>query len=132
MPQYRLYNKNTGTTYVYETENYYDSEKKETRNRKKLIGKIDPETGDIIPTGKRGPVAKAKADADADVPVYTAAEYNELQEKNRKLLGELEAKEKARAALDKELKETKRKYREFRMQMRENLMGICNGIKAND
>lgn len=44
-------NKQTGITYVYESESYWDKEKKQPRSRRKLIGKIDEETGEIVPTG---------------------------------------------------------------------------------
>lgn len=47
-------NKQTGVTYVYESESYWDNEKKQPRSRRKLIGKIDEETGEIVPTGGRG------------------------------------------------------------------------------
>ena len=48
-------NKQTGITYVYESESYWDKEKKQPRSRRRLIGKIDEETGEIVPTsGKRG------------------------------------------------------------------------------
>ncbi len=47
-------NKQTGVTYVYESESYWDKEKKQPRSRRKLIGKIDEETGEIVPTGGRG------------------------------------------------------------------------------
>lgn len=46
-------NKKTGITYVYESESYWDPEKKQPRNRRKLIGKLDA-NGNIVPTGKRG------------------------------------------------------------------------------
>ena len=46
--------KKTGITYVYSSESYWDKDLKAPRNRKKLIGKIDKETGEIVPTGKRG------------------------------------------------------------------------------
>ncbi len=46
-------NKQTGVTYVYESESYWDKEKKQPRSRRKLIGKIDEETGEIVPTGGR-------------------------------------------------------------------------------
>ncbi len=39
--------------YVYESESYLDSEKKQPRNRRKLIGKLD-EDGNVVPTGNRG------------------------------------------------------------------------------
>ena len=51
----RSYDKRTGTTYVYEvTENTWSSERKRCEQKRKLIGKIDPVTGDIVPTGPRG------------------------------------------------------------------------------
>lgn len=53
-------NKQTGVTYVYESESYWDKEKKQPRSRRKLIGKIDEETGEIVPTGGRGGRKKEK------------------------------------------------------------------------
>lgn len=55
----RKLNKQTGITYVYESESYWDKEKKQPRSRRKLIGKIDQETGEIVPTGGRGKKKKA-------------------------------------------------------------------------
>ena len=56
--------KRTGVTYVYESESYWDSEKKQPRSRRKLIGKVDEETGAIVPTrGRRGRAGKAGAGA---------------------------------------------------------------------
>ena len=46
-------NKKTGITYVYESESYWDPDKKQPRNHRTLIGKLDDE-GNIIPTGSRG------------------------------------------------------------------------------
>lgn len=46
-------NKKTGITYVYESESYWDPVKKQPRNHRKLVGKLD-ENGNIIPTGSRG------------------------------------------------------------------------------
>lgn len=50
----KLKDKRSGTTYVYESESYWDKEKKQPRSRRKLIGKLDEETGEVIPTGKSG------------------------------------------------------------------------------
>ena len=51
----KSYNKQNDVTYVYEVlEHTYDKEKKFTRSKRRLIGKIDPQTGDIVPTGTRG------------------------------------------------------------------------------
>lgn len=50
----RIHNKARGVTYVYESHSYWDKELKQPRSKRKLIGKVDPETGETIPTGKRG------------------------------------------------------------------------------
>ena len=51
----RQYRKATDTVYVLEAERIYDPEKKQTRYvHRRLIGKVDPSTGEVIPTGKRG------------------------------------------------------------------------------
>ena len=51
-------NKQTGITYVYESESYWDKDKKQPRSKRKLIGKLDEETGEIVPTGTRGKPGK--------------------------------------------------------------------------
>ena len=50
----KSYNKQNDTTYVYEViENYWDKDKKQPRSKRKLIGKIDPATGEVVPTTPR-------------------------------------------------------------------------------
>ena len=48
-------NKKTGVTYAYESISYWDKAKKQSRARRRCIGKLDPETRQIIPTRKRKP-----------------------------------------------------------------------------
>lgn len=43
-------NKKTGITYAYENESYWDKEKQQSRAKRKLLGKVDPATGEIVPT----------------------------------------------------------------------------------
>lgn len=59
MSTIKQYNKKTGTTYVYESHSYWDKERKQHRSDRKLIGKIDPETGEIVPTKKKKATATA-------------------------------------------------------------------------
>lgn len=56
----KQYHKDTDTTYVYESISYWDPEKKQSRSKRRVIGKLDPVTGEIIPTGKRGRPRKQK------------------------------------------------------------------------
>lgn len=50
----KQYHKDTNTTYVYESTSYWDTEKQQSRSKRRVIGKLDPVTGEVIPTGKRG------------------------------------------------------------------------------
>jgi len=52
-------NKKSGVIYAYDNRPYWDPEKKQSRAKRKLLGKIDPLTGNIVPTRGR----KAKEDA---------------------------------------------------------------------
>ena len=45
--------KRSGITYAYESSAYWDKEKKQSRSKRTLIGRVDPETGKIIPTDGR-------------------------------------------------------------------------------
>lgn len=45
--------KRTGITYAYETQYYWDKEKKQSRSKRSCIGKVDPKTGNIVPTRGR-------------------------------------------------------------------------------
>ncbi len=47
------------TVYVYDSVSYWDKDLKQPRSKRKLIGKVDPVTGETVPTGKRGRKAKA-------------------------------------------------------------------------
>lgn len=43
-------NKITGITYAYENNAYWDKDKQQSRAKRKLLGKVDPQTGNIVPT----------------------------------------------------------------------------------
>jgi len=46
-------NKKTGAVYVYSVESYWDKEKKAPRNRQVCLGRLDPETGEVVPSKRR-------------------------------------------------------------------------------
>ncbi|MBO6298377.1 MAG: hypothetical protein J6N53_05975 [Lachnospiraceae bacterium] len=75
MAYIKQYHKDTDTTYVYESESYWDPEKKQARSRRKVVGKLDPVTGEIIPTGKRG---RKKKDVTATEETNGTAESRQL------------------------------------------------------
>jgi hypothetical protein len=45
--------KRSGITYAYENTAYWDKEKKVSRSKRTLIGRVDKDTGDIVPTDGR-------------------------------------------------------------------------------
>lgn len=47
---FRVKSKIKGQTYLYEVESYWDKEKKVSRQRRKLIGKLEPQSQEVIPT----------------------------------------------------------------------------------
>ena len=46
--------KRSGLTYAYETTYVWDKEKKQSRSKRTLIGRLDETTGEIVPTDGRG------------------------------------------------------------------------------
>ena len=72
----KLKDKRSGTVYVYESESYWDKEKGQPRNTRKLIGKLD-ENGNIVPTGRSGRKKKETSNP--------APDLKEVQELRKRL-----------------------------------------------
>lgn len=94
----KQYDKRTGITYVYESKAYWDKEKQMSRAKRTLIGKLDPETGEVIPTDGRHRKTEKTAEKDTD--------YKKLYEK---LLKQYEAQEVLIESLNAEIKQLKEK-----------------------
>ena len=45
--------KRSGITYAYENQSFWDKELKRSRSKRKLIGRVNKETGEIVPTDGR-------------------------------------------------------------------------------
>ena len=54
------HDKRSGITYAYESQSYWDKEKKTSRAKRTLIGRVDSETGEIVATDGRGRKEKAE------------------------------------------------------------------------
>ena len=61
--------KRTGITYVYESTSYWDKEKKQPRSKRVLIGKVDPKTGETVPTDGRGNRRKERLRKEQEQPL---------------------------------------------------------------
>ena len=106
----KQYHKDTNTTYVYESTSYWDAEKGQSRSIRRVIGKIDPDTGEIVPTGKRGRKKNANPDQvkETTQPVSTTTE----NEAGREQLLQMELSVSSLKARIAELEEENRKYRQ--------------------
>ena len=80
----KQFDKRSGITYVYDSKSYYDKEKKCSRAKRTLIGKIDPDTGEMIPTDGRNKGAKSKADS-ISPGINKDKRILELEDENRQL-----------------------------------------------
>ena len=81
----KQYHKDTDTTYVYDSVSYWDAEKGQSRSKRKLLGKLDPATGEIIPTGQRGRKKKERPAEDSEqveakVATVTAGYLEKIQQ----------------------------------------------------
>ena len=95
------HDKRSDITYAYESKSFYDKEKKCSRAKRTLIGRVDPETGEIIPTdgrNKRTKTAAQPASIDKDKLI------ERLQDENRQLKLQVSALEKEISRLGKLVK----------------------------
>ena len=120
----KQYHKDTDTTYVYDSQSYWDAEKGQSRSKRRLLGKLDPETGEIVPTGKRGrKKAAPKEPAPGDAPGSEADQklILQLQMENRDLTAKV-------TVLEQEI----RQYRAILQkigQMAVKIEDSCKGLK---
>ena len=76
--------KKTGAKYAFESVSYWDKDKKQPRSKRKYLGKVDRETGEIIPS--RGKVTHG-ADKAADDEEAVSALRDELEKKDKIISG---------------------------------------------
>ena len=90
-------NKKTGLTYAYESRSFRDPVTHKPKSKRRLIGRVDDVTGEIIPTRTR----RSKSDQDAgqdsaasgvpmDILKEKDAIITQLRQENRRLLREKE------------------------------------------
>lgn len=80
--------KRTGITYAYESKAVWDKEKKQSRAKRRLIGRVDPETGEIVPTDGRGRKRSPYYDPGTDTNSEMPRTVKELKEEVIRLRAE--------------------------------------------
>ena len=100
------YDKKTGKTRVYESTPHYDPVTKQSRPKRKYLGTLDPETGELIPSsGRRGRTASSKN--------ITTTEADTSPAKIAELQKSIAAKEKEIDSLQSKVKELKATIRSY-------------------
>ena len=113
----KSYSKANDTTYVYEQDMKWNPVTKRPEGTRRLIGKIDPVSGEIVPTGKRGRKKKEKPEVTADP---------ELIEENRKFQSEITSLREQVTKLYTENQTLKKKNSSLERKLR-NIIDIANG-----
>ena len=76
--------KKTGAIYRYSVESYWDKEKKAPRNRQVYLGKVDPDTGELIPAKRRKKLTEKNGHSKASVTARIAGPFMLLEHLSRK------------------------------------------------
>lgn len=104
------YKNQSGVTYAYDQTSVYDPEKKQSRPVRKYLGRVDPETGEIISTkGKRGRPSQKQESTES--PDAGAKDFKNLYELKCRELEETQ--EQLHAALQ-DVKALKMQIEEYR------------------
>ena len=93
-------------TYAYSSESYWDKEKQSPRSRRTYLGRVDPETGEII-KGTRRAQAQAKVIKEKNLEDVENEVIRDLRSQVEKLKEE-------KSKLEAEVRELKSKYQRAR------------------
>ena len=76
--------KKTGAKYAFESVSYWDKEKKQPRSKRRYLGKVDPETGNIIPSRGRSSHSEDKSLESGD---SLAVLHEEIRKRDQVIAG---------------------------------------------
>lgn len=113
----RVHNKARNITYVYESESYWDKDLKQPRSHRRLIGRLDPVTGEVVPTSR-----KTKEEGNIS-QTHSDTNYKKLYEQ---ALSTIEQKDAVILELRSRLAAAESDNREYR-----RLVGRISGILAS-
>lgn len=107
------YKNQSGVTYAYESISEWDPVKKQSRPKRRYLGRVDEETGEIIPTaGKRGRPRKNSSPKDPSVqetassePAVAADEEAASQDSVREIIARLQEENERLSEQNRQLKE---------------------------
>ena len=102
-------NPSTGAKYAYESVSYWDKDKKAPRSKRRYLGRVDPETGEIIESRRN----RKKQDAVSGVEEY-GQDVSQLMEELRRKDAEISDLKDALRELTLRHEETARILKEIR------------------
>lgn len=111
-----------GTIYVYSSHKYRDKETGESKTKRTLVGKIDPATGEVVPTRRYVRKKPVTTEPTAEKTEATAQAASPAME-NR--IQKLEAINESLRAENQKLKETLRIYQDAAKKADESLAVIA-------
>lgn len=82
-------NKKTGQKYAYESCSYWDKTKQSPRSKRKYLGRVDPETGEIIKSSRKRKSVTAGNMEDAEQVSLLQEELQKMEEEIASLRKEL-------------------------------------------
>lgn len=83
--------KRSGITYAYENQSFWDPKLKRSRSKRKLIGRVNKETGEIIPTDGRCKKLSPSYQGEDDGKYQMPKTMTEMRSEIRRLLSENES-----------------------------------------
>ena len=118
----RSLDKRSGITYVYSSESYWDKEKKAPRNRRTLIGKIDPETGEMVPTSGARRKAMERKVAESKQQIVTAIDGLDKEQSalSEKYIAALEQFDMQLQSIEEDIQAKRREIAETRLSIQKS------------
>lgn len=121
----KVHNKERNITYVYESVSYWDKDLKQPRSHRKLIGRIDPATGEVVPTAR-------KIKADITLSAHSDTDYEALYKQALSIIGQKDAQI---TELQKRLQDAENRNKAYRHSIRKAsdiLMDSVSGKERSD
>ena len=85
-----VYQVRNGVKYAYESVSYWNAEKKAPRSKRKYLGKVDPETGQIVRARGQKKEEETNTDSREEVILQLREQLKEQEARIRELQGQLE------------------------------------------
>ena len=96
-----VYQTKNGVKYAYESVSYWDKDKKAPRSKRKYLGKVDPETGEIVKArGKAGENTDSRDDVISHLKEQISEKDTQIVQLKEELQKKTEQYRKALNAMD--------------------------------